>query len=145
MTREDLEVALTKLPGASFEEARYVRVERDGHGEDLDPCLDFCFACADRVAKAISIAEAMDTYVDVCWGETDSSKRCGVCDKPLHAGGLTKYGVDCALGLTETDPKKCHTYVWEVVEASWAMMPDDPRWALWEFHAKKILKTGQQV
>jgi hypothetical protein len=71
--------------------------------------------------------------------------RCKRCDVALHAGGLTNYGVDNALGVTETVPKRCHTSVAELLDASSSMMRDDPRWELWEFHARKVLRTGQQV
>lgn len=140
MSRTDLENALAQLPGAKMEEARYI-IAND---QELDLGADYCFTCADRIAKAVAIAEAIETYVDGSWSESDSAKRCERCDIALHAGGLTNYGVDNALGLTETNPKRCHTYVAELLDASSSMMKDDPRWELWEFHARKVLRTGQQ-
>jgi len=141
MSRIELENALARLPGATMEEARYIVVG----DHELDFGADYCFACADRIAKAVAIAEAVETYVDGSSSESDLSKRCDRCNIALHAGGLTNYGVDSALGLTETNPKRCHTYVAELLDASSSMMKDDPRWEMWEFHARKVLRSGQQI
>lgn len=113
--------------------------ETDDHPEHFH---SWCFAHADMVARVEALTVGAEMFATSAWTESDSAARCEWygCDVALKAGGLTDYGVDTALGLTEEDPLAVHVYPAELVLASNAMRDDDPRWATWEHHAKKLLK-----
>lgn len=137
LTRAQLIARVDAHPNLHRQQSCYV----DTDTGEPDCGADFCFDHANEFAKAFALAEGRDAWVGRAWAESDSSKRCAVCDVALLAGGLTSYGVDSAIGLTETKPKECHVYLSELSDAASAMMPDDPRWVLWEFHARRVLKN----
>jgi hypothetical protein len=138
LTRDVLRRRISELPGASMLQAYYVDTE-DGEPE---PGADFCFEHAKELVATLA-KEGTEAWACSQWSESDNSKRCATCTCPLHAGGLSKYGVASALGLTETDPKACHVYVSELEDAANSMRETDPRWDLWEFHARRVLKNRQ--
>lgn len=132
MTRDELEVAVADLE----------TIKTEYYVEPEDPCDD-ALRCASFCREhAMMLARVEGGTFGAGWSERDHPERCEWhgCDVALRAGGLTSHGVDSALGLTETGPLECHVYPAELVLAGDAMDPRDPRWALWEYHACKLLK-----
>lgn len=139
MTREEMIDAIEGLPGAWPEQLYYIdSIETDDHPEHY---WSFCREHAEMVARAESILTGASMHIAAAWAGDDSAARCDWygCDKPLDGGGLTDYGVDSALALTEEKPLEAHVYPAELVLAARAMCADDPRWATWEAHAKRLL------
>lgn len=101
-----------------------------------NPLHVYCIKHARAVAERWGRARGIDTYICGAWAGSDHLERCAIkaCDIALDCGTLTDYGVDSALGLTETDPHACYVSPEELAFAANAMMPDDPRWALWDYH-----------
>jgi hypothetical protein len=82
------------------------------------------------------------TWVDTTSMGVDGHRECAFkrCGKHLDFGGLTDYGIDSALGLTERDPHNVSVYWSELNLAADSMTNNDPRWSLWERHAKRKLR-----
>lgn len=113
--------------------------ETDGHPPHIH---SFCREHAVKVARVESIATGFSMFIAAGWTQDDRAERCEWygCDVALNAGGLTDYGIDNSLGLTETDPERCHVYPAELELSAHAMASGDPRWQLWEHHARKLLR-----
>lgn len=135
LTREQLETRIAKLPGAHALQLYYVAND-DGEPE---PDHDFCRRHALKKAEALQANTGTEHWIAQGWAESDSIRLCETCDRPLSAGGFSDYGVDSALGLTESNPLRVHVYPAELALASSAMMKDDPRWPLWDHHARQRL------
>ena len=131
-----------KRHGCDLEPLYYIS---DDRGEELD-CGEssFCFDHACIVARWESREQGVEYHLARSWGETDHAHvECafGDCGKLLRAdGGITSYGVDSALALTEEDPFKACVSPEELDLAACAMMPNDPRWATWERQARRLLR-----
>ena len=128
---------------AEIQETWYVR----SHNlDDVIHQFNFCSTHARMVARVESIIQAIDTQTDVHFSESDSADRCEFygCDVALAANGITDYGVNSALGLTDSDPKNVHVYIEELELAARAMSDDDPRWILWEHHALRALRKERK-
>ena len=110
-----------------------------------EPYVEFCYEHAIIVAPWSARETGVETWIARSWGETDHAHvECafGGCSKLLQTdGGITSYGVDSALALTETDPFKACVSPEELELAACAMMPSDPRWATWERQARRLLHT----
>ncbi len=135
-TRDDLIAEIGRR--SDIQDTWYVR-NNDAH--DCMSQFAFCREHAGMVARVEAALHAVDTEADLSFGETDSFERCEFygCDRALSNGGLTDHGVRSALGLTETDPKAVHCYVEELELAARTMGANDPRWELWEHHARRTL------
>jgi hypothetical protein len=140
MKRDEMIAAIERLPDALPEQLYYIEsLDTDDHPEH-----SFCFCCehADMVAHVESIMTGADMHIAAAWAGDDNAERCHWygCDKPLDGGGLTNYGIDSALGLTEEKPLECHVYPAELVLAARSMLDNDPRWVTWEHHARRLLR-----
>jgi hypothetical protein len=117
----------------------------DSDKGEPDLCANFCFEHAAIVARWSARETGVETWVARSWGETDHAHtECdfGGCAQLLRTdGGITSYGVDGALALTEEDPFKACVSPEELELAACAMMPDDERWATWEKQARRLLRT----
>lgn len=109
-----------------------------------DHTHSWCRKHADMVARIESMTIGASMHICESWSEVDVASRCEWrgCDVALRpsGGGLTDYGVDNSLGLTEEKVLEVHVYPAELVMAWQAMARDDPRWPVWEWHACKLLK-----
>lgn len=146
MTRQEMLDAVGLLPGAHCEPLYYIDSdETDDHPEHYN---SFCRKHADMVARVESIMTGASMFIAAAWAGDDNAERCDWygCDKPLDGGGLTDYGVDDALGLTESKPLEAHVYPAELILAARAMYctDDDPRWATWEAHARRLLRRARK-
>lgn len=110
----------------------------DGPDGEPNPHETYCRRHADEAAKKHAGA-----YVGACWAGSDLVERCAVCEVELDTGGLTDYGVDSALGLTEEDPKAVFCTPGELEFSACALPNGDPRWALWDFHMLRALDEGR--
>lgn len=139
MTRDQLIEAVEKLSGAHCEQLYYV--DSDEIDNHIPHFYSFCREHAAMVARIEALCEGASHYIAAAWAGDDSAQRCDWyrCDKPLDGGGLTDYGVDEALALHEEKPLEAHVYPAELVLAARAMCADDPRWATWEAHARRML------
>jgi hypothetical protein len=140
VTRDEMIGAVSKLEPIELE--YYIdSTETDDHPSHSD---SWCFKHADMVARVEALLVGAEMLVTGSWSEVDGAPRCmwRGCGVALRSngGGLTSYGVDSALGLTETDPRRCHVYPAELVLSAQSMSDDDPRWELWEFHARRLLR-----
>lgn len=107
---------------------------------------DFCEPHAEIVARWETLESGTTHWVGATSMGTDGHRFCefGGCDRHLDFGGLTDgYGIDSALGITETNPKECHVYASELELAARSMMQGDPRWELWEHHARIVIRRAR--
>ncbi len=134
----DRHTLLTMLPDDPIQPCFYVT----SNDPDVHPdhTFGFCERHADMVAKVEAIFVGASMHIAEAWAGSDYSERCQWhdCDIALDAGGLTDYGIDSALGLTEKNPDACHVYPAELVLAYQSMLRDDARWAQWEKHARRL-------
>lgn len=118
----------------------------DSDNGEPEPYVEFCYDHAVVVARWSARETGTPTWIARSWGETDHAHaECafGGCARLLRTdGGITSYGVDSALALTEEDPFKAHVSPEELDLAASAMMPDDPRWKTWEKQAKRLLRAS---
>lgn len=143
MTRNELIIAVEALE--PIEQGWYVNSDE---GEP-DCGANYCRDHAEIVARWSGRSTGVETWADSAGGPSDSAPRCDFkysamgrtfhCYKALEFGGLTNYGVDNALGLTETDPRTCHVHPAELVLSAQSMADDDARWEMWEHHARRLL------
>lgn len=117
----------------------------DSDSGEPSPHEEFCVDHARMVAPWMAREVGQNVWIARSWGETDHARvECafGGCARVLRTdGGITSYGVDSALALTETDPFRACVSPEELNLAASAMMPDDPRWATWERQARRLLRT----
>lgn len=140
--RDRLIRAVAALPDVkAIEQGWYVNSDK---GEP-DLCANFCREHAEVVARWSARETGVETWADAAGSGVDSPARCGFgcCDKPLDFGGLTDYGIDSALALTETDPLRAHVYPAELELAARGMADDDPRWETWESQAERVIAENQ--
>lgn len=139
-TRADLLTAVRALPNA-WVPPGYV-LDSDETDDHVTHDTVFCREHADLVARgdALLVGAAM-FIVSVSQCEAENSEYCAFyhCGVELDTGGLTKYGVDSVLGLTEPDPMSCRLTPYELSRTALAMRDDDPRWTTWEAHARQLL------
>jgi hypothetical protein len=137
--RDRLISAVADLPDVkAIEQGWYVN---SSEGEP-DPGMNFCREHALIVAQWSSRETGERTWADSHGSAVDLAARCefGCCDKPLDfGGGLTSYGIDSALALTETDPLRAHIYPAELELSAYSLADDDPRWETWEAQAARVL------
>lgn len=140
MNRDEMIDAVNALPGSQCEQLHYV--DSDETDDHIAHHFSFCREHADMVARVEAMTTGATMFIAAAWAPDDNAERCGWygCDKPLDAGGLTDYGVESALGLTEEKPLECHVYPAELALSARAMDADDSRWPTWEAHATKMLK-----
>ncbi len=132
------------LPPDPIEQLYYIDSdETDDHPEHTN---SFCRKHADMVAKIASITTGCAMHIAAAWAGDDRAVRCDWygCDIALDGGGLTNYGIDDALGLTETDPDACHVYPAELRLAYQSMAYADARWAQWVRHAERLIKKSKR-
>lgn len=138
LSRDELADAISKLEPIEFE--YYV----DSVETDADHSNSWCFKHAEKVAKRETRKTGKKMHAARSWSETDIASRCEYrgCDVALRpdGGGLTDYGIDSALGITEEKPLECHVYPAELVLSEGSMRNNDIRWPLWEWHAHRLLK-----
>lgn len=150
--RDRLIYAIAALPDTkAIEQGWYVDSDK---GElDLGAC--FCREHAEAIARFADREKAApgDEYggghrvwISSLQSQTDGAARCDFgnrsCNRPL-ASGLTDYGVDCALALTEADPLRAHVYPAELELAARSMANDDARWETWEAQAERVLAEAR--
>lgn len=140
LARQQLIVAVSNLPDAvAIEQGWYVNSD---NGEP-DCGANYCHDHAQQVARfeALEVKPGVHVWADCAGGQTDSAARCefGGCGKPLDFCGLTDYGVNTAIGLTEREPLKCHVYGAELELTARSLRDDDPRWTTWEAHARRVI------
>ena len=132
---------VTARHGCDLAPLFYINSDED----EPEPYSEFCIDHAVIVARWSERETGVRTWIARSWGETDSAYvECafGGCSRILRTdGGLTSYGVDSALALTESEPMKCTVSPEELDLAACAMMPDDPRWTTWEAHARRLLRA----
>jgi hypothetical protein len=131
-------IAVGRLAKPTLVEGFYVTSDA---GEPY-PAEDFCREHADVIAREHQAATGVISWVASTSMGSDGHRECAFkgCRKHLDFGELTDYGIDSALGLTERDPHNVSVYWSELKLAADSMMPNDPRWALWERHAKRKLR-----
>lgn len=136
--RDRLISSVADLPDAKVIEQGWY-VNSDAGEPDLG--ANFCREHAEIVARWSGRETGAETWADCAGTGVDSPARCGFgcCNKPLDFGGLTSYGIDCALALTETDPLGAHVYPAELELAARSMANDDPRWETWDAQAERVL------
>lgn len=137
MTRIELIRTIEDLGRNTLVEGFYV----DAYSGEVTDHDDFCREHADQVARVHALTTAEAAWIDSTSMGSDSHRECAFrgCGKHLDFGGLTDYGVKSALGLTEEDPHRVSCYPSELELAARAMANDDPRWELWEHHAKQTI------
>ena len=144
MTEQQLDLLrrVTERHGCSLEPLYYVTSDDE---MDPHPDADFCRDHALIVRFWHERETGHATRIARQWSETDHAHAyCafGGCGKYLRTdGGITDYGVDSALALTEKEPFEACITPEELDLAACAMMPSDPRWATWERQARRLLRT----
>lgn len=145
MMREQMIVAINKIAMKSLVRGHYVNVDID----EPDSCfgMDFCFEHADMVARINTLKMGVTSWVASTYGDqVENHRHCEFygCDRHLDIGALSDYGVDNALGLADApdNPLSVHAYPSELERAARSMADDDPRWATWCGHARRILRVN---
>lgn len=106
---------------------------------------DFCERHGRAYARKLRSTSPDVRAVPIICAEADGERWCmyflprGVeCGRQLDAGSLTSYGIDSALGITETDPLDVALTIHGLQNAGDAMLPTDERWRLWMFHVDHL-------
>lgn len=137
----DLLRRVTERHGCDLVPLYYV----ENYDGEPDLGADFCLEHARIVASWTERETATETWYSRSWGETDHAHpycTFGGCGRLLRTdGGITSWGVDSALALTESDPFSACVCPEELDLAACAMAPDDPRWATWERQARRLLRA----
>ena len=140
--REILVSAIYKLAAYQLVDGFYVATDEG----EIDGSPDFCHEHADQVARIHRLTTGKDAWVSSTSMGSDGHRECEFrgCGKHLNFGGLTDYGIQNALGLTEVDPRDVSCYPSELELAADALMPEDPRWELWEHHARVTIAYSRR-
>lgn len=145
MTDEQMRLykAVGKLPRAKMEPLCYLEADDDVFVDAYD---SFCPTHARVVASWTARESGVTVYVCRAWAESDRCEQCafGSCGVPLRSdGGLTKYGIESALALTETDPYTSCVSPQELILSADSIWPHDSSlWTVWERQAKRVLEEA---
>lgn len=123
---------LKQLVAPIIEQGFYIESDDGQPDPDHVYCATHAIAVAERWGASPRHPRADCPRV----GGSDNVERCAIwtCSMDLDTGGLTNYGIDSALTLTEEDPFSSCISVAELELSAQAMMPLDPRWAVWDRH-----------
>lgn len=143
--RRGLVDALLALQKTEWPEPGYVldSLETDDH---VPHDHAFCYEHARIVQRGDQILTGCEMLLcDLSQSETNSVEYCAFydCGALLDTGSPTDTWIDSALGLTEEDPQSAPVTRYELVRSVWNMTEDDPRWAIWETHARRVLDEAR--
>ena len=147
LTRKDLlDRLMLHSDVRAIQHCHYVEGEHDDACFVFSGAEGFCRKHADVVARYAALETGQSAWIVREWSEMNYARRCafGGCDVALEGCGLTSYGIDEALGITETDPKTAHVYGAALYLAADSMAPDDNRWSLWEHHVRHLLRRKKK-